>query len=248
MRSKAMVFTLVICALALFSCSTSKSDRSGSGGGGGSGTGTGNGTGSGTGTGTGTTPTGTGSAKVVIDFDWALKPNVDTAELEAKANQIKEINKGLYKATEGQICLGAGQTLEDGKSTGDIIICEVISSGMGITGSPMTCGRMEVGMGKRGYYLIICNRAPPTVFLHEFCHGEFRRYYSEEYDCRICAMGVYTVGGSEILHYCDDSDCQAASNYKPCWDTYILAQYPSFTHTGADPGNAPECQVTVSDK
>jgi hypothetical protein len=216
---------LAILALILYSpgCGGgSKSSRSGGGGGG-------------TSTNTGTNTGNVGDA-AAIDFTWGTKFNASQAWLESKADKIKtDFAVGMWIATEGQMYLN-NQTFKNGHETGNVVY-ENEDSWTLAGGS---CGKCSWATSP--YRITLAGKAPCDIFLHEFCHGQFV-FHGEEYSCEICVMAPYNIDmGTNKQHYCDSADCMAGSY---CWDNYILKKYSGWSHTGAAPGAAPACNVTI---
>ncbi len=228
-----IILALVFVGSVLFtSCGGShKSSRSGGGAGGGGGTGSGTGTGTGTGgngTGTGTGGGGTGAAAdKVWNANALVQAKQTAAGMEAYADHLKTCNIGLYKSTEGQGMLG------------DLIL----RSGVSRTDEKIIFMPKGYGCGTSypGSHLEVDSGDPlEHVFLHEWGHFALG-VHLEEYSCSICNM-ANNAPGRLNRHFCDTNDCIANGK---CWDNCILPSFSGWTHTGADPGNPPDINITI---
>ncbi|TET33991.1 MAG: hypothetical protein E3J72_15475 [Planctomycetota bacterium] len=246
------LLVIAIISLACCSIACSKKGKSSKGGGTGSGTTGPNGTGTGTGSGTGTGDPGNAKAK---DLVWGVQPDAPSSWLEATANQIRtEFATGVWKSTEGQMYLRT-QVLKNNVDRGslwsnpqlyeadfDVVFTNLDS--YFITGSNTinACSRPT----SRGWLMGLPGKVPFDLFLHEFCHGEFKKL-PEEYSCDVCAMSdVVWDRPAPLNRYCDNADCELPGTAAAgCWENFILKRYPNWTHTRRDPGNHPTCTVEI---
>ena len=198
-----------------------------------------------TGSGTNTnTSSGTGNPgdAVVMDMTWGTLFDATQSWIDAKANTIKnEFAAALWKATEGQMYLKS-QTFTNQNSSAKVRFVNPDSWSMATVGSSAAA---DCTIGGGTYYIRMSGLAASDAFLHEFCHGQFKKY-GEAYECMICVMRQTYPETTQLSYYCNGSDCQASGTFSKCWDNYILKAYSSWTNTGANPGAAPSCTVTIT--
>jgi hypothetical protein len=224
------VLGLVLCMPGCGGSGKSSKADAGAGGSGSTGTGGVNTTGTGTSTGTGDPP----PANVVkVNLGWAVGPNVEMSELEAHADKIRDANNELYLATDGNRCFGDQFLADDSDGSG----MDILIGGAGIG----SVGTTYHGMGPKGWQIGLRNPIVIHVFLHEWGHAMFGRQ-NEDYYCKVCSMAMYNPYNNR--HYCDANDCNAGD---PCWENYILKRYAGWSHTGQDPGPAPDCNIEIQD-
>lgn len=247
MPGRFLIFaSLLMFALTITGCGNSKkSSRNNPVPSGGTGIGTGTGTGTSTSTGTG----GNIGGAEGIDLRWATEPQADQAWLEAMADRIANAGvsdggasggpaAGIWKSTEGQGYL-RNQTLTSGSTDAEIVFKNLDSDSV-FGGAAGACESPLPG-SPRGYRIYLGGRFYLNCFLHEFCHGEYKRG-PEEYSCSVCAMASANHGGPNPVVYCHSGNCMSSN---PCWENYITKAYPGWSYTGGDPGNHPSCTVTI---
>ncbi|TET31360.1 MAG: hypothetical protein E3J72_22575 [Planctomycetota bacterium] len=157
-----------------------------------------------------------------------IEAKQDAAGMESYADHMRTCNIGLYKSTEGQGMMG-DMTIRSGVARTDEKII-FMPKGYG-------CGKTHLGSDS---YIELDVTPVEHVFLHEWGHYALG-IHTEEYSCSICNMANNTTGRLN-RHYCDETDCMSSGK---CWEQHLLTTFPGWTHTGKDPGNPPDINITI---